>query len=101
MTKVLFSVQYDVLPEFRSEYLKFVKELKAVLKKEGLESYDVFEVKGRTNSFQEIYTFSSMEAYEAFDDSEDERLNILLTKLGDMTAENTTKYSTLIELSEE
>lgn len=100
MAKVLFSVQYDVLPDLKEEYLKVVKELKTVLKKEGLESYNVYEVKGKTNSFQEIYTFSSLEAYEAFDDSEDERLNILLTKLGDMTAENTTRYSTLIEISE-
>jgi len=101
MAKVLFSVQYDVLPDLKEEYLKVVKELKTVLKKEGLESYNVYEVKGKTNSFQEIYTFSSLEAYEAFDDSEDERLNILLTKLGDMTSENTTRYTTLIELSEE
>ncbi len=101
MAKVLFSVQYDVLPESKDEYLKVVKELKTVLKKEGLESYSVYEVKGKANSFQEIYSFSSMEAYEAFDDSEDERLNILLTKLGDMTIENTTRYSTLIELSDE
>lgn len=101
MAKVLFSVQYDVQPEMKDEYLKVVKELKTVLKKDGLDMYDVYEVKGKQNSYQEIYSFSSLEAYEAFDDSDDERLNILLTKLGEMTVDNTTKYSTLIRLSEE
>ena len=28
MSKVLFSIQYDIVPEKRDEYLKVVKELK-------------------------------------------------------------------------
>lgn len=99
MAKVLFSVQYDVLPEKKDEYLKVVKELKVLLNKEGIESYNVYEVKGKTNSFQEIYTFTSLEAYEAFDDNEDERLNLLINKLNDITT-GASKYQTLIELSE-
>ena len=100
MAKVLFSVQYDVLPEKKDEYLKVVKELKNLLNKEGIDSYDVYELKGKPNSFNEIYTFSSLEAYEAFDDNEDERLNILINKLGDMTT-GSTKYQTLVELNQE
>ena len=58
MSKVLFSIQYEIVPEKRDEYLKVVKELKNLLKAEGLESYDVYEVKGKSVSFQELYTFS-------------------------------------------
>lgn len=100
MAKVLFTIQYDIQPEMKNEYLKVIREMKNVLTKEGIESYNVYEVKGKTNSFQEVYTFSSLELYEAFDDSEDERLNILITKISDMTVENTTKYSTVVELVE-
>ncbi len=101
MAKVLFTIQYDVLLEKKNEYLKTVKEIKNVLKKEGIESYNVYEIKGKTNSYQEIYTFVSLEAYEAFDDSEDERLNILINKISDMTVGGSSKYTTLIEIIEE
>lgn len=100
MAKVLFTIQYDIQPEMKNEYSKVIREMKNVLTKEEIESYNVYEVKGKSNSFQEVYTFSSLELYEAFDDSEDERLNILITKISDMTVENTTKYSTVVELVE-
>lgn len=32
MSKVLFSIQYEIVPEKRDEYLKVVKELKIFLK---------------------------------------------------------------------
>lgn len=36
MSKVLFSIQYDIIPEKRDEYLKVIKELKNLLKAEDL-----------------------------------------------------------------
>ena len=45
MSKVLFSIQYEIVSEKRDEYLKVVKELKNLLKAEGLESYNVYEAK--------------------------------------------------------
>jgi len=101
MSKVLFTIQYEIVPEKRDEYLKVVKELKNLLKAEGLESYDVYEVKGKSVSFQELYTFSTMEAYEAFDDLNDERINILVDKIGGMSVDKSTKYNTLVQLAEE
>jgi len=101
MPKVLFTIQYEIVPEKRDEYLKVVKELKNLLKAEGLESYDVYEVKGKSVSFQELYTFSTMEAYEAFDDLNDERINILVDKIGGMSVDKSTKYNTLVQLAEE
>jgi quinol monooxygenase YgiN len=101
MSKVLFSIQYEIDHEKKDEFLKVIRELKNLLKAEGLESYSVYEVKGKPNNFQELYTFSSMEAYEAFDDMNDERINILIDKIGDMAVDKSTKYTTLVQLSDE
>ena len=99
MAKVLFSIQYEINSDKKEEYLGVIKELKNLLKADGLENYSVYELKGKPNSFQEIYTFSSNEAYEDFDDNQSERLNILINKLNDMTTGNSTKYTTLYELN--
>jgi L-rhamnose mutarotase len=98
MSKVIFSIQYDLQPENRDEYLRTIKELKNLLKADGLENYSVFEIKGKQNSFLEQYTFSSMEAFDNFDDNTDERLNILTSKINDLTIDHSTKYSTLSEI---
>ena len=100
MSKMLFTIQYEVENSKREEYFSVVKELKNLLKADGLENYAVYEVKGKQNHFEEIYTFSSPEAYEAFDDNQSERISILLNKLNDLTKQNTTKYVTLTEVTE-
>ncbi|MCK7521809.1 MAG: hypothetical protein MZV64_31085 [Ignavibacteriales bacterium] len=58
MAKVIFSVQYEINPNKREDYLTVVRELKNLLKAEGLESYNVYEVKSKANHFQELFTFS-------------------------------------------
>ena len=100
MAKVIFSVQYEISSNKKEEFFSVVKELKTLLKADGLENYSVYEVKGKPNNYQEIYTFSSSESFDLFDDNQDERLNILITKLNDLTVENSTKYSTLHEITE-
>lgn len=97
MAKVIFSIQYEVDQANKEAYLSVVRELKTLLKAEGLEKYSVYEVKGKSLQYQEIYEFSSMEAYEAFDDNDNERINILIGKLSDLTNKNTTKYTTMFE----
>jgi L-rhamnose mutarotase len=98
MSKVIFSIQYELQPENREEYLRTIRELKNLLKADGLENYSVFEAKGKQNNFQEQYTFESMEAFENFDDDTDERINILINKINDLTVEHSTKYTTLSEI---
>lgn len=98
MGKVIFSIKYNILPEKRKDYLDVVRELKNVVKAEGLETYSVFEQKNKVNSFEEIYIFSTKEAYENFDDNQDERVDILMTKLSDMIKEQSTQYATLVEV---
>lgn len=101
MSKVLFSIQYEIFSEKREEFLKVIRELKNILKADGLESYNVFEVKGKPNSFQEQYTFTSMETYEAFDDETNEQANILIDKINEMAVDKSTKYTTLVEIANE
>ena len=100
MAKVIFTIQYELKHDKKEEYISVVRELKNLLKADGLESYTVYEVKGKANHFQEVYTFLSEESYEAFDDNQNERINILINKLSDMTVENSTKYTTLYEVAE-
>jgi antibiotic biosynthesis monooxygenase (ABM) superfamily enzyme len=98
MAKVLFTISYEIQPDKKEDYLKTVKEFKNLIKAEGLESYTVFEAKGKTNRFEEQFIFSSEEAFENFEEDTDDRINILINKINGMTNEHSTKYLTLTEL---
>lgn len=98
MTKVIFSIKYEILPDKREAYLEVIRELKALVKADGLESYSVYETKNRKNCFEEHYTFTDMNAYEEFDDNPNDRVNLLMTKLSDMIKQQTTEYTTLFEI---
>ena len=99
MSKVKFTIQYELIKDKQEEYLRIINELKNLLKAEGLEDYTVFSVKGKPGHFQEQYTFTSEEAFEAFDDENDERLNILINQLSELTIDRSTKYLTLSEIN--
>ncbi|MFH1194575.1 MAG: hypothetical protein V1720_02610 [bacterium] len=98
MAKVIFSISYDIIPEKRTDYMDVIRELKNLVKAEGLINYSVYEKKNHKNSFEEIYTFNSLEAYENFEDAQNERIDILMDKLSDMIKQQSTNYSTLIEV---
>lgn len=98
MGKVIFSVQYEIQKEKIIEYYSSIKELKTLITAEGLDEYSVFEVKGKQNHFEELFFFNSMEAYENFEDGENERVNILLSKVESLKVHGSTKYHTLNEL---
>lgn len=98
MAKVIFSISYEVAEDKRDEYLNLAKELKSLLKADGLESYELYEVKGKKNHFNEIYTFGSEEAFEQFDDDQNERINVLINRLSELTSE--TKYTTMYQALE-
>jgi antibiotic biosynthesis monooxygenase (ABM) superfamily enzyme len=98
MAKILFTINYEIQTDKKEEYLKTVKEIKNIVKAEGLESYSVFQVKGKANRFEEQFIFSNEEAFENFEDDTDERISILINKISGMTNEHTTKYMTLTEV---
>ena len=98
MSKILFTINYEIQADKKEDYIKTIRELKNLIKAEGLESYTVYESKGKSNRFEEQYIFSSDETFENFEDATDERINILINKISGMTIDHTTKYSTLSEL---
>jgi len=98
MSKVIFTIQYELKDGQEDQYTNVINELKNLLNAEGLEDYSVFKVKGKQNHYQEQYTFSSEEAFEAFDDDNDERINILINKLSDLTVDHSSKYITLSKI---
>lgn len=98
MGRVIFSIKYDIIPQKRTEYLDVIRELKSLIKSDGLESYSVFEQKSKENSFEEIYVYESKDAWENVDDSDNERVDLLMSKLSDIVKDKTTQYSTLFEV---
>jgi L-rhamnose mutarotase len=98
MNKVVFTIRYEIQKDKLDEYFKIVRELKSLLKGKGIQDYSVFNVKGKENEFVEIYIYESREAWEEFDETTDERVDILMNKLADIIIDKTTKYSTLFEL---
>jgi len=98
MGKVIFSIRYEIIPDKREDYLDVIRELKNLVNAEGLENYSVYEQKGKQNKFEEIYIFNSKEAFDDFDDDPNERVDILMNKLSEMTVDHSTKYSTLFEI---
>ncbi len=98
MCKTVFSISYKIIPEKRDEYLEVVRELKSLMKAEGLEKYSVFEMKNDKNAFEEIYLFESKEAFEDFDDDPDERIDLLMNKLSEMIVDHSTRYNVLYEI---
>jgi len=99
MSKVIFAVQYEIEASKRDAFLASLPELKSLIKADGLESYSVYEIKGKANSFEEMFVFSSYEAYDAYDDAENERLSVLISKIESLKVNNTTKYNVLTEVS--
>ncbi len=95
MSKVIFTIQYELKENKKEDFLSVVNELKNLLNANGLEDYSVFRVKGKQDQYQEQYTFESEEAFDAFDDNNDERINILINKLNDLTMKHSTRYLTL------
>ena len=100
MGKVIFTIKYDVIPERRDNYLEVVKELRTLVKSDGLESYSVYESKNKPNNFEEVYIYHNKESWENSDDEIDERVDILMTKLSDMVVQKSTQYSTLFEVED-
>ena len=99
MSKVIFTVKYELKPDAEDEYLKIAKELKAIVKAEGLLDYEIYKLHDKL-AYCEIFVFENKEAYENYDDSE-EMLTLLLGKLSDLIVEGSMKYSTYEKLLDE
>ena len=98
MPKVLLQISYDIDPEKREQYLALVKEMKAHFRIARKKNYEVFEQKGKKNSFVEEFTCGSMEEYDALEDDLDEKSEDLVNRLERIVKKGKAKYTTLTEI---
>lgn len=91
MGKVIFTISYEVLPDKREDYIALTQAMKNHFRSENGREYAVFEVKGKKNSFTEMFIFKSIEEYNQMEDNDD-----LVGQLESLI-NGKMKYSTLIE----
>ena len=98
MAKVIFTISYEVNPEKREEYLALSKEMIQHLSGVRGKNYSVYELKGKKDSFSEVFICNSKEEYDQLEDDQDETTEALVGRLEGLLTNGKMKYSTLIEL---
>ncbi len=96
MPKIIFEINYNIIPEKREGYLETIGDLKSRIRESGID-YSVFESKKTPDNFTEIYTCKDEEEYESLEDNQSEETVQLTQKLFDEYIQNnkvtyTTKY---------
>ncbi len=98
MSRVIFTISYEILPDKRGEYLPLSQKMKEyILQKGGVADYSVYEDKRKRNSFTEVFSFNSMDQYNGLED-EDESMQNFMTLLESMLVGGKMKYTTLVEV---
>ncbi len=99
MARVILLVNVELEEGKRDAYLSATSELRNRFAEKGDVGYTVLENKGKeANSFTEMFTFDSMDAYEAFDEGEDqEDTNEIFSRILTMTR-TSPRYTTLVEV---
>jgi hypothetical protein len=100
MPRVILLVNVELEDGKRDDYLAATGELHGRLAGKGEIAYSVLENQGKEkNSFTEMFTFPSMDAYEAFDEGEDqEDTNEIFSRILTMTR-NRPRYTTMVEVA--
>jgi len=81
MSKILFEVNYNVIPEKRTDYLEIIDELKIQIKENSNYDYFVMENKKINNNFSEYYLFNSEEEFDGMEDNQNEQVQEIIEKL--------------------
>lgn len=97
MPRVMFTVTYGIKPELRQQYLALVNELTSHLVQQRKMDYAVYELKGKKNTFTEVFTLPSVEEFDAMDENQDERTEDLVSKVQACADGTGIRYSTLLE----
>ncbi len=98
MGKVVLLVNVDLSPESRDEYIATTRQLKDRLQSMSGVTYCVYESGGKSpHTFTEMFTFDSADAYDAFDDNDDESTKDLFARITDL-ASGPPRYTTLHEV---
>jgi len=99
MAKIIFEVNYNVLPEKRDEYIKAIQELKELIKEKPLDDYLVLETKNRNqaNNFTEVFICDDEEQLVEIEEDEtiSEKVNSIMDNF---IIDGKATYSTKIEI---
>jgi hypothetical protein len=98
MHKVLFTISYTIIPEKREEYIALMKEMHDHLVGQKQKKYGVYEVRGKKNSFTEVFLCDTMEEFDALEDDQDETTESFVQRLEDFLENGKMKYSTLVDI---
>ncbi|MCC6864644.1 MAG: hypothetical protein IT280_00635 [Ignavibacteria bacterium] len=99
MNKILFQINYDVIPSKRDEYLQTAKELEEYIKNHTQHNYMIVEDKNRQNSFTEVYILKDEAEFDGLEDEMDDQIYNLTTKiLSEYVVDGKTKYSTFYQI---
>ena len=99
MAKIIFEVNYNVLPEKRDEYIEAIQELKELIKEKSIDDYLVLETKNRNqaNNFTEIFICDDEE--QLVEIEEDENISDKVNSIMDnFIIDGKATYSTKIEI---
>src|SRR5438552_4020122 len=98
MSKVVLLVNVELEPGSRDKYIEATGRLRNHLTGADGISYSAFENQGKEkDSFTEMFTFSDMATYEAFDEREDGEGNDIFAEILEMT-KRAPRYTTLVEV---
>lgn len=99
MGKVILLVNVELEDGKREDYLQATGSLRERFGSSDNVSYSVFENQGKEkDSFTEMFTFTDLAAYEAFDEGEDgSDTNDVFAKILEM-GKRAPKYTTLVEV---
>lgn len=98
MTRILFTISYEINPEKRESYLQLAEEMKRHLVGEKKNNYGIYEHKGKKNSFTEVFLCQNQEEFDQLEDGEDEKTEELVSRLDEFLVNGKMKYTTLVEL---
>lgn len=99
MSRIIFEINYDIVPEKRDEYLLAIKELREHIRNNSHKNYLVVEDKSRKNNFTELYICENESEYESLEDNTDDRAFELTNKLfSEYVVDKKAKYSTYYEI---
>lgn len=97
MSKIIFEINYNIIPEKRKEYLSIINDLRKNISESGENNYSVYENKKNSNNFSEIYICENDEEFDALEDNQNEETIQITQRLFDEFIKDkkvvyTTKY---------
>jgi hypothetical protein len=98
MSKVIFTISYEIKSEKRNEYIFLCEEMRNHFVSKKNKNYAIYELKGKPNSFSEVFVCNSREEFDKLEDDQDEKTEDLVRRLEAMLTNGKMKYTTLIEI---